>query len=444
MTADGHEIPFLVPALCGRHFFTGAWPPPPDAIEYEPQESPGSLSQTSDTRACWHQPATPYTRVETRIVYEIVDRGTIEARFETQSHAACYPFGYVGLFWGTIAAPGGQRGIHLLVPAEQGKVRWTYFQGGGDNQYPRANTVLGPEMPSAAHAAEHPATYYFAEAAQRFALPIQVARWQDLYYSLEVNSADVAFTDVLLGTAVGGPSWDIYWRLRPGESRRLCCRVTVGPWPGWEAVEERYRSWPGCVDPSFATEGTSHRLRQAFARPDPVQVAPRSGLALSKRLFETRGKDLLARLDLLDRCSVGCIGGTSQNACLDDEVSQDHIWGPYLSFFLPEDAWEAHHEWLEQAVQEMPDEVDGIRWRGGAASRRKTAVWEIGAFLRAETGLDARPETARGWLAHITRAGFDGGLWTERLFDAGQGEVFYDPGKQFTQSIRRLCRGLLK
>ena len=436
MTVGEHEIPFLLPALCAHHFFTGAWPPPPDAIDYEPHESPGSLAQLSGTRACWHQPETPYTHVETRIEYEIVARGTVEARFETCSHATSYPWGYVGLFWGTIAAPGGQRGIHLLLPTGQDKVRWSYFQGGGDSQSPRANTVLGPEMPSATHAPGHPPTYYFAESEYRFALPIQVARWRDLYYSVEADSDDIAFTDVLLGTAVGGPSWDLYWRLRPGESRRICCRLTVGPWPGWEEIEQRYRAWPGCIAPTFATERTSHGVRQPFDRPDPVQIAPRSGLALSRRLFETRGKDLLAELNLLDRCSVGCIGGTSQNASLDDAVSRDHNWGPYLSFLLSEDDWEAHHEQLEQAVQEMPDEVDGVRWRGGAAGVRKTEVCEIGAFLRDLTGFDTRPETDREWLPHIGRTGFGGRRWTEQLFDAGQGEVFHDPGKHYRERWR--------
>ena len=136
------------------------------------------------------------------------------------------------------------------------------------------------------------------------------------------------------------------------------------------------------------------------------------------------------------RCSVGCIGGMSQNACLDDDVSRDHNWGPYLTFLLPADDWEAHHERLERAVQEMPDKVDGVRWRGGAAGMRKTDVWETGAFLQDLTGFDARPETAQQWLPYITRARFGVRRWTEQLFDAGQGQVFHDPDKQFTEQWR--------
>jgi hypothetical protein len=292
-------------------------------------------------------------------------------------------------------------------------------------------------MPSAAHSPGHPPTYFFAESIYRFSLPIQVARWKELYYSIELDSLDIAFTDVLLGTAVGGPSWDVYWRLRPGESKSILCRLTVRPWIGWEAVEERYRSWHGCIDTSFVIEPAGYGTFQTFRLPDPFEIAPDSGLALSKKLFETRGRKLLERLNLLDRCSVGCFGGTSQNAILDDRFSRDHIWGPYLTFLLRKKDWEQHHNRLKEAIQEMPDEVDGVEWIGyDGPSPRKTDVWEIDSFLQMLTGFEARPETDREWLPYINRMGFLGRRWTERLFDAGQGEVFHDPGKQFIQLWR--------
>jgi hypothetical protein len=442
--------------LSGVHFFTGVWPRPADAIDYEPQVSPGELSRTSAKSAVWHQPATPYTHVETRIEYEIVGPGTVEARFETRSHATSYPHGYVGLFWAVIARPGGQRGMHLLLPAGEKRVRWYYFQGGGDNLSPRSNTVLGPAMPSATRSPGHGPAYFMAESAHRFALPIQIARWQDLYYGLEVNNPEVAFTDVLLGTAIGGPSWDVYWRLRPGEARSVCCRLTVGPWPGWKAIEQRHRSWHGCVDRSFVVErseppsaerearSTKHEagdertvFRFVLRAPCSVPERSDSGLALSKTLFETRGRPLLRRLDLLDRCAVGCFGGTSQNAGLDDRVSRDHMWGPHLTFLLRQEDWERSQPRLKQALQEMPDEVAGIHWTGyDGPDPRKTEVYEMTSFLRMLTGMETRPETDRAWLPHLRRVNFLGRRWTEQLFDAGQGEVFHDPDKFFTERWR--------
>jgi hypothetical protein len=437
LVVEGREIPFLLNALSGVHFFTGAWPRPAQAIDYEPQVSPGTLTRVSERSALWHQPETAYTHVETKIEYEIVGRGTVEARFETRSHAATYPYGYVGLFWGTVAPPGGQRGMHLLVPGPKGRLRWHYFQGGGDCWSVRANTVLGPDLPSAAHHPEHGPAYFFAEAARRFALPVQIARWQDLSYSLEVDSQEVGFSNVLLATAIGGPSWSVHWRLRPGEARTVCCRVTVGPWKGWEAVEQRYRSWHGCVDPTFETERTDGNHLQPFARPVPVESAPDRGLALSRKLFETRGRQLLERLDLLNRCAVGCLGGTSQNTGLDDPVSRDHMWGPYLTFLLRQEDWENHGDRLQQAIRELPDEIEGARWRGyDGPEPRKTAAWEIQQYLRMLTGLEARPRTDREWLPYLRRSSFLGRRWAEQLSDAGQGQVFHDPGQHFTELWR--------
>lgn len=315
------EIPFLLPTLAGHHFFTGGWPPPSNAIDYEPHESPGSLKKLSNVSAMWHQPKTSYSQIETSIEFKIVDTGTIEARFETRSHAESYPHGYVGLFWGTIPTPGGQRGIHIMSAEKEGKLRWYYFQGGGDSDRPRANTIFGPRMSSYSHNPEHPMTYFFAESQHRFALPIQVGRWRDMFYSVEVDHLDIGFTDVLLGTAVGGSSWDIHWQLQPGETKELCCRLTVGEWKGWKTIEERYRSWHGCVDPSFKMEPTSPKTNQGFSIPQSIEVRDNSGLSMSRKLFETRGKELLKQLGIMDLCSVACLGGTSQNAGLDDQIS---------------------------------------------------------------------------------------------------------------------------
>jgi hypothetical protein len=433
LSVGEEEIPFLSPVLMGHHFFTGS---PASAGAYEPHESPGTLTRTSDRSATWHQPETPHTRVETHTEFEIVGPGMVELRFRIRSHAASYPHGTVGLFWGTVFPHGGQRGMHLLLPGAEKRLRWHYFQGGGDCWSCRANTVLGPDMPPAPHDPDHPPTYFFAEASHRFALPIQIGRWRDLFCGLEIDTADVAFTDVLLATAIGGPSWDVYWRLHPGESRAVCCRLTVGRWPGWKAIEERYRAWHGCVDRSFVVD------REAddpvpLARPLSVKLASDSGLALSRKLFEQRGQPLLARLGLLDRCTVGCVGGTSQNARLDDSQSRDHWWGPHLTFLLRQEDWEAHAPRLREAIAAMPDEVDGQRWRGyDGPEPRKTSVVEMGAYLQMLTGLEKRPETDREWLPYLTRSGFLGTRWTERLFDAGQGELFHDPDKQFTERWR--------
>ena len=438
---EKYEIPFLLPALSGHHFFTGVWPRPAHAIEYEPHECPGYLIRHSDTSASYHQPTTPYSKVETRVDYTLADTGTIDIVFTTTSHASEYPFGYVGLFWGTVVPEGGQRGFHTLVDDDKRGVRWMYFAASGDATVTDRHTILGPGMEAPEHDSQHPLHYYFAQSGKHFALPIQVGRWRDLAMILEMDDPNVAFTDVLMATAIGGPSWDVYWLLKPGETRRIRCRLTVSRWRGWEHAEERYRDWPGCVDPKFSVSKASHSTLQEFRLPQENEPAKDSGLVLSRRLFEKRGKPLLEKLDLLNTCSVACLGGSSQNAGLDDEWSRDHIWGPYLTFVMDRDTFAGHGPALKAALSEMPDEVDGITWTGyDGPEPRSTRLMETDEFLHLLTRASSKPYADKDWIPFLSESSFLGCRWTETMFDATQGAVFHDPGKR-RRSLGLVARG---
>ncbi|HEX2035637.1 MAG TPA: DUF4037 domain-containing protein [Chloroflexota bacterium] len=471
--ARQREIPFLSGALAGHHFFTGEWPPAPGAVDYEPQQAPATLTRLAQDTAVWHQGPTPATHVETRITYHLVGRGTVELTFETRSHATRYPFGYVGLFWATIVPQGGQRGFHTVIRGLDGALRWHYFQGGGDCWSCRANTLLGPGLPPAPHTPQHPPTYFFAEAPLRLALPIQVGRWRDLAYCLDVDSPAVAFTDVLLGTALGGPSWDVSWRLRPGERRTVRLRLTVGPWTGWTALEERYRSWSGCSDPAFTIEppgparetgragGALGRTPPPLAPPvagDGAAVAPHPTLAQAERLFTSQGKTLLERVALLDRCAVACLGRMSHPTGHDPRTTpgRHEERGLRLAFLLSPDDWQRERSRLARALGapvEAGRDTEGSGLptvdqegqtgpgAGGAASEDSLEgtwweIWERAAFLRAITGLQRRPATDREWLPYLGRTSFLGRQWAERLWEAGQGRIFHDPQGQFTELWR--------
>ncbi len=438
LVIDGDkEIPFLLPALSGHHFFTGAWPPPANHIEYEPHESPCHLTRHSDTRASYRQPTTPYSKIETRIDYDLSGAGCIDIVFTTTSHAEDYPLGYVGLFYGTVIPEGGQRGFHTLVDDENGGVRWMYFAASGDASHSDRHTILGPEMKAPDHDPECPLSYYLAQSGKRFALPIQVGRWRDLSMVLEVDDSNVAFTDVLMATAVGGPSWDIYWLLNPGETRRIRCRLTVDRWRGWYHVEERYRQWEGCSNSSFTCSGADHAMTQELREPEIIAPNEDSGIELSRRLFEERGRPLLKKLGLLEKCSVVCLGGTSQNAGLDDQWSRDHLWGPYLTFVMEADTILEHGAELDEALRSMPDEVDGVAWVGyDGPEPRKTAIMEADEFLQMLTRTASKPYTDMGWIPLLSESSFLGRRWTEAMFDATQGVVFHDPEKHLVTEWR--------
>ena len=149
-------------------------------------------------------------------------------------------------------------------------------------------------------------------------------------------------------------------------------------------------------------------------------------LELSRRLFEQRGRPLLQQLGLLNVCAVGCLGGTSQNANLDDDWSRDHMWGPYLTFVLKREAYNEHAPALEKAIAKMPDEIDGVHWIGyDGPEPRRTGVQEAYSLLRLITGLEGPVDREEDWIPLIERNGFLGRRWTEQLFDAGQGAVFH-------------------
>ena len=119
-------------------------------------------------------------------------------------------------------------------------------------------------------------------------------------------------------------------------------------------------------------------------------------LEMSRRLFEARGRALLERLDLAHVCSVACVGGTSQNAGMDDQVSRDHFWGPYLTFILPKEAWCQHVQRFRDALRHMPDGVGDASWHGyDGPEPRRTDVVEMAGFLSELTGFREPPAGRR-------------------------------------------------
>lgn len=282
------EIPFLLPALAGQFCLKDAWPHACNAMDAEPQRAPASLTQVTNCSALLYQPAMDHTCVETLVHYEIVCPGGLDVTIITTSHARSYPHGYVGLFWSTIIPPGGQEGFYALAAGGDGEHQWHHVAGGARGSSRGINTFAD------AGASEKPqdqrlATRYSLEKMEPCCcLPILVSHWQDLYYSLALDTMEISLTNVLLDAAARGMSWDLYWRLRAGQSRTIRCRLTVGRWPGWQAVERQVASWPDyCRWPR--PMGTAGQARSA-ARMRPVAVIFRQNpdLVLPRCLLEGR------------------------------------------------------------------------------------------------------------------------------------------------------------
>ena len=293
--------------------------------------------------------------------------------------------------------------------------------------------MLGHGMPPLALDEDHPQHLYTADSGQRFALPLMVVRWRDLGLSFAFDTKEMGVANLLMGTAVGSPTWNFVWLLEPGATKRVRCRLNVAPWEGWEGVEARYRVWDGCLDSSFTTGRRGLIGRQRMIKRETIEIGADSGLALSRRLFEERGKPLLEQLGLLDRCAVVCLGGLRQNAGLDHRETRDRSWRPYLTFVMASGPFNEHADRLREALVAMPDEVGGVKWRGDdGEAQRPTRVCERGAFFEELTGLASRPRSDADWQAVLRKLDSAYSPLAARLSGTSHGAIFHEPDNELS------------
>ena len=159
------------------------------------------------------------------------------------------------------------------------------------------------------------------------------------------------------------------------------------------------------------------------------------GLELSRRYLETACKPLLkSRLgDAFDRLAVGLVGNGSECYGFDDELSQDHDFGPRFFIWLTDEDEAAFGDKVRAAMQAVPKSFlnyEGVNTsEHGAAGRQ--GVFRIGDYYRMMIGLDHVPETLDQWrrLSEIN------------LSIATNGEVFMDGAGAFTAFRNALKAG---
>lgn len=157
-----------------------------------------------------------------------------------------------------------------------------------------------------------------------------------------------------------------------------------------------------------------------------------NGIELARRLWADAVEPILSRrLPDLD-VSAALLGYGSEVLGFDDELSQDHHWGPRLLLFVREHALERSDEIHRSLADELPLEVAGTATNFGPptpdGSRMPLAVEQgpvdhrievhtVAAFMRAEIGFDPlQPITVEDWLLTPT----------QQLLRVTAGEVFAD------------------
>jgi len=158
------------------------------------------------------------------------------------------------------------------------------------------------------------------------------------------------------------------------------------------------------------------------------------GLELSRRYYETYGKDMLKEQfpDLLPYLAVGLAGSGSECLGFDDDLSEGHDFEPGFCIFLPdEDVVDRRAAFLlERAYAKLPAEFAGYKRNlmspvGGS----RHGVIRTREFYLEKTGLTAFPPAVDDWFRIPSYA----------LREATDGEVFDDPYGEFTR-IRQILK----
>jgi hypothetical protein len=167
------------------------------------------------------------------------------------------------------------------------------------------------------------------------------------------------------------------------------------------------------------------------------------GIELSRRFYEDLVRPWLAGAFPGLRHAAALIGYGSELLGFDDEMSQDHNWGPRLHLYVTEADFAAHAEAIVATfVDVMPPAFLGQpigmanrphpvadRQGGRADIRHGLEVWTLEAALRMWTGLaPGEPRDNLVWL----------GLADQRLIAMTAGAVFHDDDGRLTAIRARL------
>jgi len=156
-----------------------------------------------------------------------------------------------------------------------------------------------------------------------------------------------------------------------------------------------------------------------------------NGLMISEAYFLQCGLPMIEKKFAVykDRIAVGLVGEGSECFGFDDEISQDHDWGPGFCIWLEtEDYIEIGHA-LQNLYDDLPHSFMGLHKRvENPLSKGRIGVLNTQVFYKRFTGLNHVPETLEQWRL----------ISEDRLSAATNGQVFYDPLGKFTSLRNRL------
>ncbi|OZG68045.1 DUF4037 domain-containing protein [Bifidobacterium eulemuris] len=156
------------------------------------------------------------------------------------------------------------------------------------------------------------------------------------------------------------------------------------------------------------------------------------GLELARRYWLAYGKPLIAERypEYQGRIAAGLVGHGSECYGFDDELSQDHDFGPRFCLWLTDEDYAAIGERLQADYDALPQEVLGYGPRESTSraqgAGRRDGVFRIGDFFESITGYRQAPpaNAPHEWLM----------LDEATLAAATNGQVFADPLGEFSKT----------
>ena len=149
------------------------------------------------------------------------------------------------------------------------------------------------------------------------------------------------------------------------------------------------------------------------------------GIELSERYYCEHGERMVKAKfsQYQDRIAVGLVGDGSECYTFDDEISQDHDWGPGFCLWLTSKDYAAIGRDLQREYENLPRSFKGFKRLTSKWGEGRVGVFEIGAFYKKYIGLPNAPETFDQWLS----------IPESYLAACTNGKVFFDTLGEFSR-----------
>ena len=150
------------------------------------------------------------------------------------------------------------------------------------------------------------------------------------------------------------------------------------------------------------------------------------GLTLAEKYYYEIGRPMLETQfpEFLPRIAAGLMGDGSECLRFDDDISQDHDFGPGFCLWLDSEDFQKIGVRMQEAYQRLPKLFHGFPARNTTAyGSDRIGVIEIHEFFSRYIGAELPPHSLFRWLT----------LPEEKLAALTAGKIFEDPSGKFTQ-----------